>query len=286
LMEFLYALGRLHVVVLHIPLGVIVAILVLEWLVRREPYRHLEPAAAYLWVLAGASALLTVAFGYLHFAEGGFEGSSGYQHRTFGTTLAVIITVFAALRASRFARSYAPVFLPAAILVTLLATITGHFGGNLTHGSEYLVEYAPQPIRALAGLPPRRPPVTDLAMADPFHDIVGPILYSRCRSCHSPDQRQAELVLTSLEGVMRGGENGSVIARGRPDRSELMNRVTLPPTDESFMPAEGRTPLTERQVEIIEWWISIGAPADVVLGELDIELAAADRERLEAELGL
>lgn len=286
MMDFIYFLGRFHVLVLHIPIGIIVAILILEWLIRKDKYKHLEAAAGFLWVVGAASAILTVILGYMHFAEGGFTGPSATQHRTFGTTLAVIFTIIALLRSSQFASAYRPAFLPAAILMFILASITGHFGGNLTHGSDYLLEYAPQPLRSLAGLGPRRPPVTDLAMADPFLDIVGPMLRQRCSSCHNADKHESELDLTSYRGVMHGGETGSVVTPGKPDVSEIIRRVSLPSDDDEFMPAEGKTPLTDRQVRILEWWISIGAPSGDSLGSSGVTLDPDTRSLLSAELGI
>ncbi|HEX6995671.1 MAG TPA: c-type cytochrome domain-containing protein [Gammaproteobacteria bacterium] len=283
-MDFIYFLGRFHVVVLHIPIGIIVALVGLEWAARNPKYRQLEAASPYLWGAAAVSALVTVMFGYMHFAEGGFDGPSGTQHRLFGTLLALLTTAVAFVRVSKFAPSYAPLFFPASVVLLLISTITGHYGGNLTHGASFLVEYAPQPLRSLAGLAPRRPPVTDLAMADPFLDVVGPMLSQRCSSCHNSDKRQAELDLTSYEGVMKGGETGGTIVAGRPKDSELYYRITLPPNDDSFMPAEGKTPLTEEQVRIIEWWIAAGAPQGKTLSQLQVP---PDVEKLiRAELGL
>jgi uncharacterized membrane protein len=285
-MELIYFLGRFHVLVLHLPIGIIIAVFVLELMARKEKYRHLEAASPFLWSAAAVSAIATVVLGYMHYAEGGFDGASGTQHRNFGTALAVIITVVAVLRSSRFASGYRPVWLPAATLLVLLASITGHYGGNLTHGSTYLVEYAPQPVRSLAGLPPRRPPVENYADADPFLDLVGPMLQQRCASCHNDDKRQGELVLTSLEGVLDGGESGSVVVAGRPELSELQSRISLPQDDESFMPAEGKTPLTDAQVRIIEWWISARLPAGVTMDEVDVAPDAELEALIRAELGL
>lgn len=285
-MEFIYFLGRFHVLMLHIPIGIIVAIFVLELLARKEKYRYLEAASGFLWMAAAVSAILTVILGYMHFAEGGFVGPAAAQHRTFGTALGIIITVVALLRVSHFADNYKPVYFPAAILMVLLASITGHYGGNLTHGSTYLVEYAPQPIRSLAGLAPRREPVENLADADPFLDLVGPILQARCSSCHNEDKRESDLVLTSFEGLMRGGENGTVVVGGRPEFSELLNRITLPDTDESFMPAEGKTPLTAAQVRIIEWWIAAGLPVETTMDEVELAPEAEVEALIRTELGL
>lgn len=285
-MEFIYFLGRFHVLMLHIPIGIIVAIFVLEWLARKEKYRHLEAASPFLWNAAAISAVLTVILGYMHFAEGSFSGASGNQHRVFGTALAAIISVVALLRSSKFAPAYAPVYFPASILMVLLASITGHYGGNLTHGSTFLVEYAPQPIRTLFGLAPRRPPVTSLSAADPFLDLVGPMFASRCSTCHNEDKRESELNLMTYAGVMRGGETGSVVVVGRPDLSELFNRITLPPNDDAYMPAEGKTPLTDDQVRIIEWWIAAGAPAETTIGALEMQPPPDVEPLVRAELGL
>ena len=227
-MDFLYFLGRFHVLVLHLPIGIIVAVFVLEWLARKEKYRYLEAASPFLWGAMALSALVTVLLGYLHFAEGSFVGSSANQHRMFGTAVALIAMAVAFLRTSSFAGNYKPVFFPASALLLVLVSITGHFGGNLTHGSTYLVEFAPQPIRSLAGLAPRRT-LTSVSAADPFVDVVGPMFVDRCSGCHNEDKRESELNLTTYQGVMRGGENGKVIAPGNTEQSELLRRITRDP---------------------------------------------------------
>ena len=58
-MDFIYFLGRFHVLVLHIPLGIIIALFVLELIARREKYRHLEAASPFLWMAAAVSAVVT-----------------------------------------------------------------------------------------------------------------------------------------------------------------------------------------------------------------------------------
>ena len=282
-MDFVYFLGRFHVLVLHLPIGMIVALFLLEWLSRKEKYRYLAAAAPFLWGFTAISALVTVLLGFMHFAEGAFTGPSAEQHRLFGTVTAVIATVVALVRVSSFAQTYKPLFLPASVVLLLLVAITGHYGGNLTHGSTYLFEYAPQPLRSLIGLEPRRT-ITSVATADPFADVVGPMLVERCASCHNEDKQEAELVLTTYAGIMRGGESGRVVVAGNTDLSEMLRRISLPSDDDEFMPAEGKTPLTTRQVEIIRWWISAGAPNGGTVGEH--EVPADVRTLLTSELGV
>jgi uncharacterized membrane protein len=282
-MDFIFFLGRFHVLVLHLPIGMIVALFVLEYLSRKERYRYLEAASPYLWGATAISAVFTVVLGFMHFAEGSFTGPSGDQHRFYGTVVAVVAAGVALLRVSSFASSYKPLFFPASLVLLVLVSITGHYGGNLTHGSTYLVEYAPQPLRSLAGLAPRRT-VTSVSTAEPFADVVGPMLVERCASCHNEDKQESDLVLTTYAGVMRGGESGRVVVAGNTQLSELLRRIELPHDDEEFMPADGKTPLTEQQVAIIRWWIEAGAPEGGTIGAL--EVPAETRTLLSNELGV
>jgi len=61
---------------------------------------------------------------------------------------------------------------------------------------------------------------------------------------------------------MAGGKDGMVIAPRNPDGSLLLQKVTLPPTDHHFMPAEGRTPLTREEIAGIRAWVLQGASPD------------------------
>lgn len=282
-MDFIFFLGRFHVLVLHLPIGIIVALFVLEYLSRKERYRYLEAASPYLWGATAISAVVTVVLGFMHFAEGSFTGPSGDQHRFYGTVVAVVAAGVALLRVSSFASSYKPLFFPASLVLLVLVSITGHYGGNLTHGSTYLVEYAPQPLRSLAGLAPRRT-ITSVSAAEPFADVVGPMLVERCASCHNDDKREADLVLLTYASVMRGGESGRVVVAGNTQLSELLRRIELPHDDDEFMPADGKTPLTDQQVAIIRWWIEAGAPEGGTIGALQVP--AEMRTMLSNELGV
>jgi uncharacterized membrane protein len=268
-MDFLFFLGRFHVLVLHLPIGIIIAVVLLEFAARSEKFRYLQSAATYLWALASITSIVTVALGYMHFAEGGFDSDSGNLHRIYGTSVAIVTTLIWLLcaRAPSIYRRLRIVF---AAVILVLIILTGHYGGNLTHGASFLVEYAPRPVRLLVGLGERRPPVTDLALADPYLDIVRPILEARCFSCHSEDKKSGEFSMATYESTLAGGETGRAIVPGNRSQSELFKRITLPEGHDAFMPAEGRTPLTADQVAIMDWWITAGAPFATVVGEVEI----------------
>ena len=214
------------------------------------------------------TSIVTVALGYMHYFEGGFAGTSATVHMIAGTSVAVLATLAWQLRmwlTSLYARTQYGI---SAALIILLV-VAGHYGGNLTHGPDFLAEYAPGPIRALAGLEPRRPPVTELAAADPYLDVVRPMLRARCSSCHNSERQRGMLDLSTYATTLAGGDTGPAISPGNAEDSELYYRITLARDHEDYMPAEGKTPLTDIETEIIRWWIDAGAPAETTLANVD-----------------
>jgi uncharacterized membrane protein len=280
--ELIFFLGRFHLLALHLPVGILIAAVALDWVARRERHASLARAAPFLWGAAALSAVLTAVLGYLHFAEGGFDGPSASAHRLYGS-----VTAIAAVAAWRLAaRTSRPNALRLATGIALLAlvSITGHYGGHLTHGTTYLVEYAPRYLRSWLGAPERRPRPASVAAADPYLDVVQPLLEQRCGTCHNEQKREGGFSIATYDSTLVGGDTARAVVPGDLDASELIYRITLPPDDEAVMPAEGKTPPSQAQIEILRWWIGAGAPHDTTVGTLGV---GADVEQLlAAELGL
>src|SRR5512143_2672129 len=279
--DLLFFLGRFHVLALHLPIGIVVVAVVLDFAARRERYRALAQAATFLSGAAALSAVLTVALGYLHFAEGGFAGPSGNAHRLLGTTTAAVMLV-----GWWFATRPTDAWLKPAIGVLALAlvTVTGHYGGNLTHGPTFLIEYAPGFLHTLLGSETKRPRPTSVAQADPYLDVVQPLLNQRCGTCHNGDKRNGSFSIASYESTLAGGDTGRAIVPGNLEASELYFRITRPAGDEQLMPAEGKTPPTPEQIAILRWWIEKGAPHATTVGEVGIDPTL--EPLVAAELGL
>jgi hypothetical protein len=282
-MDLIYFLGRFHVLALHLPIGMLFVVVLTQGLASTQRYAYVRAFIPALWAATAGAALLTVVLGLMHFSEGSFDGVAGQRHRGYGVAFAlftVLAWLLSALQPRLYQRALA---LPACVVALFLVTMTGHYGGNLTHGATYLVEYAPQPLRALAGLAPTRPAVTSLETADVYLDLVGPLLQARCSNCHNGDKRSGGLDVTSHANLLRGGEAGPVLVAGNADASELQRRISLRRDHDDFMPAEGKTPLSEPQVAILRWWIDAGAPAGGALAGMDL---ADLRPALQAQLGL
>lgn len=288
-MDIIKFLGRFHPLVVHLPIGILLLAALMALLSRKEKFRFLAPALDFVLLLGAISALLACVLGYLLAWDGDYQPRSLFLHQWAGILLAVSSFAVYWFR-TRWKKI--PGFLAAYshwVFVALLGLVffTGHAGGKLTHGSDYLWKYAPDPLRAIAGLGPKpvpRPPVTNLDSADIFLDVIHPVLGEKCQSCHNTDKQEGGLLLTGYEEILKGGKGGPAIVPGEPGKSELYRRITLPGDHDEFMPAEGKEGLDDDQLALIKWWIQQGAPASRLLVDMEVEKEITGR--LSRMLGL
>ena len=109
--------------------------------------------------------------------------------------------------------------------------------------------------------------VTGVAAADKvdFAKDVWPVLQEQCVKCHGVEKQKGKLRLDSHEAMLKGGKGGPALVAGDAAKSEIIRRITLPKTDDDFMPSEGE-PLSKEVIEKIRGWIADGAtwPANLV----------------------
>jgi Protein of unknown function (DUF1549)/Protein of unknown function (DUF1553)/Planctomycete cytochrome C len=107
-----------------------------------------------------------------------------------------------------------------------------------------------------------------VVIAEPIDFVkqVQPLLETKCVECHNPAKTKGKLLLHTLEGMLKGGENGKTVVPGKPDESEMLKRIMLPKDDDDFMPPKSE-PLPAPQVVILKQWIAEGAnwPQGIVL---------------------
>jgi len=93
------------------------------------------------------------------------------------------------------------------------------------------------------------------------HDVT-PILLRRCTVCHGAQLVEGELDLRSRAGMIEGGRSGPALVPGKPDESGIVSRVRerLCPPEKDIGEA-GIEPMTGDERQVVEEWISLGAPA-------------------------
>lgn len=282
--DFVLFIGRFHPLVVHLPIGFLILAVILGISSKFETFKgayHLLDLT--LW-LGALSAAIACVMGYMLSLEGGYDTDTVFLHQWGGIALAILAF---ALLANRKKAKIRPLVQRIGFVVLLfLLLYTGHLGGNLTHGSSYLYQYAPNPVRKMAGFPPKidrvHKEITHIDSALIFEDIITPILDARCITCHNSDKIKGDLLLTSFESLMKGGESGDAIIPGNSAESELFKRITLPHDHEDFMPPEGKAPLSKEQIGFMEWWIDSGAKKNATLA--DLSASGEIRDKLEKYL--
>ena len=248
-------LGRFHPTVVHLPIGLLLLVPLLELAGRYRP--ALLEAAMFILSLSVLSCLLALVLGYL-LAYGSGDAGAGVARHMWGAIALTIGALGCALlrSASGGLRSFYP-YLLASVLVLL--AWTAHQGGSLTHGNKYLTEFLPAPLKRFS-----MGTVEASAFPDSFYARhIHPIFDANCVVCHGAQKVKGNLRLDTYDRAMRGGEDGAVIIPGNPERSILWQRITLPPDHKKFMPSEGKPPLKPEQIAWIRAWILQGASPEL-----------------------
>lgn len=245
-------LGRFHPLAVHLPIGLLVLLPVLEIAGRRRA--SLREAAHFVLGLAFVCCLGSLALGYLLAFGSGTTGVVVMRHMWGGIVLTIGLMLCLLARPSWFS-GRVPWLYPSLLCGVLLALIwTADQGGSLTHGANYLTQYMPSPLKHLLLS-------TDSAKAnDSFYaKRIDPIFDANCVACHGESKSNGGLRLDSYAELMKGGKDGPVVVAGQPDKSVLLFRVTLPSDHKQFMPAEGKPPLQPEEIAWIKAWIQQGA---------------------------
>ena len=92
---------------------------------------------------------------------------------------------------------------------------------------------------------------------------IKPIFDASCIKCHGTQKPKAKLSLNSLEGILKGGEDGKVIEPGNSAKSMIVLNVAHIGDEDDFMPPPknkmGLKQLTPEQIGLIRAWIDQGA---------------------------
>lgn len=260
-------LAPFHAVVLHFPIGFITLAFILEFFYLRRPSAELQRITRMVTWLSLAAAVVSATFGILRAETGGYEAHALNLHRIFGLWVPALILATLAAQAVAYRRTgkRAGVFIYRALLSATFVTIViaGHLGGNLTHGSHYLVENAPKFVRELLRDHPSQAAnlKADSSEEDRyFAEKVQPIFARKCLDCHGPQKQKGGYRLDQREIALRGGESGkTAIKPGDPIQSHLVGLILLPPQHDDAMPPDGKEPLTLEEIAIVLDWVRKGA---------------------------
>ncbi len=271
-LDFSTFLGRFHPVLVHLPIGFLLLAIIFEWLQKRKEAASYQGLVSMGWFLGALSAVLAAFVGWLLANSGDYPETELFWHRWLGVGLAIIAT--AGWWIKRKPGNYSKVLHNLlSVGIVLILILEGHLGGNITHGEDYLVEYAPEPLKGLFAKADDGTGYAKLNEVDTvriYPQMVYPILEAKCVSCHNNEEQRGGLNIEDLSAFLEGGDNGPVIAAGNPVESELFKRVTLSPSSEKYMPPRGE-PLSYNEIQVLEWWIAEGGDPEKVLEPKEVQ---------------
>lgn len=272
--DFALFVGRLHPLVVHLPIGILILVACLE-LAAFHPRlaSSIDATLDVVQPLLVTTCFVSFLFGHLLGWEGGFSQERLSDHRQLALVTVILTCLQLALwHGARVRKSSASRWTYRGALAMSLLSLSGaaHVGGTLSRGEGYLARYAPQVLQPfLGGKAKEVPPLA--ATAEPgseallFAHAVQPMLKKYCSECHGSEQVKGGLRVDSLESLLKGGDGGPSIVAGDAEASLLLRRSELPPADEDFMPPEGNPAPSAGELALLRFWIMRGAKEDQLL---------------------
>jgi uncharacterized membrane protein len=253
-------IGRLHPLLVHLPIGFLVLLGIFEALTLRPRWEPLAAASRLISGLTFPASLAAIVCGWLLAGAGNdYDSRLLWWHRWLGTGVGVASLLLIGLRRLGLLRVYRWTL---AVTVALMAAAS-HFGGALTHGSDFLSwqrEKSSSLAAAASG---------DIAKDPVYPAVIQPIFNRYCVNCHGAEKAKAGLRLNTAENLLKGGDSGSAIEPPGATQSLLGKLISLPKDEDEHMPPAGKRQLSANELALLRWWLDAGAPTDKTVKELD-----------------
>jgi uncharacterized membrane protein len=278
--NFVLFIGRLHPLLVHLPIGFLLLLGIVELLSRFPKFRGAAAARNVILAATVVSAVITIICGLMLSTSGDYDPSLLSWHKWMGILLGLSIFASAFCVWQKQPRLYTA-FLIASLVILAPAS---HFGASITHGKNYLFAYAPMWLRPASDVPvatvANAQPVQAVAQADVYTDLVKPVLEQNCVACHNADKTSGQLRLDSVASILKGGHSGPAIITKNSVGSLLIQRISLAAQDAKHMPPDGKPQPSDDQIDLLKWWIDNGSPQNAKVADLnpnDDQLAMVKR---------
>jgi uncharacterized membrane protein len=259
MLEILNYLGKFHPVIIHLPIGALYLTFCLTLLEKIFKSKYVIPIRFGL-LFSFVFALFSCFLGYFLSIDGDYSQAILDKHMWLGISTAIFIGILLWLHKQS---NYEKYFIPLFVFTIVLLSVTGHFGGSITHGKDYLkIPEFKEDYK-----------IVKLDSIELYSQVIQPILDNKCVKCHNQNKSKGGLILNSQNAILKGGESGVILTAFDPAGSHLYNYPNLPMEDEMHMPPEGNSQLTNLEIQLIKLWIESGSDFENVtrVDDLSIE---------------
>ena len=245
-------IGKFHPVLVHLPIGMLLIAAIFQLISHKQKSASLQPAINITLFWGTISAIASAISGFLLSKTDDYDASLISSHQWFGISVAAIAIVAFILNKQQHQHTKWVI-----LLMTILVVITGHLGGSITHGSDYLTKVFASDERVISNT--ARKPIKNVQEAVAYTDVIQPILTSKCYGCHGPNKQKGKLRLDLPNFILKGGKDGAIITAGQADESDLIKRIILSKENKDHMPPMEKPQLSKHEMDLLYWWISTGA---------------------------
>jgi len=243
--QWLQPLGRMHPMLLHFPIVLLLVSLIMEFLQfnikedSRAFYQNITSNIMFSGILLAA---ITVIMGIFLSLEDSYEGGEVLNwHKWSGVSIVFLASLIFIFRTANWYKG--AVAKAGAIILSFSIILAGHFGAVLTHGENFVLE------------PVTKSQLVPIEQALVYDHVIQPIFQEKCVSCHSDERLKGKLKLTDSASIMKGGKTGKLFVPGDPQVSLLLERIHMPMSNKKHMPPSGKPQLSPEEVRILFQWI-------------------------------
>lgn len=244
-------IGRMHPLLLHLPIGFSVILVVFLLLKNEFEAKTYEILVKLLLTLTALTASIVALMGFFLSKEGGYDADLLQIHKWTGAGVSFLS--YGALLFSEQIKFTSKSYGTWALLAFI--AIAGHFGADITHGENYLFE---------AFQTKKTAPVFSENNTI-YEAAIFPILETKCLACHNDQKVKGELNMSSIEKILKGGKHGGIWKIGDALNSHLIQRANLPLDEKEHMPPKGKPQLTTDEIALLTAWINEGADVKKVI---------------------
>ena len=240
---FVFFIGRFHPIILHLPIGGLIALFVMEIINSYRPKLKLDSACSILLWFSVITVIPSAILGFMLGSSGNYDDELLNLHKWLGwlTALVCVWLLYFNLKSKKTYR----LFLYTNVL---FLSIAGHFGGQLTHGKDYLTKYMPLGMKNALNIDDERNYLVVDRKIDSFSNDatyyanqIKPIIENYCYKCHGQEKQKGDMRFDNIDWDMVNGFDAE-------KWNMILNEINLgemPPSDQPQLSDQERRNLVD-----------------------------------------